>query len=185
MLLSFWLFFFLFHQQILAPFYVCWWKHLLACVHECVYPCFSHVQLFATLWIVACQAPLSMGLSRQEYWSGLSCLSSGGLPNPRVKPTSLTSPALAGSSPLEPPGKPMCNFSKAKFSCFLSPFSINNVSNEYLKSCLPIFFLSWKFKCLILFNSVNESVISLLHHTTMEERWKSHDQFRTARFHDD
>ena len=32
---------------------------------------FSHVQLFATLWTVACQAPLSMGFSRQEYWSGL------------------------------------------------------------------------------------------------------------------
>ena len=31
--------------------------------------CFSHVQLFATLWTVACQAPLSMGFSRQEYWS--------------------------------------------------------------------------------------------------------------------
>ena len=34
---------------------------------------FSHVQLFATLWTVACQAPLSMGFSRQKYWSGLPC----------------------------------------------------------------------------------------------------------------
>ena len=33
---------------------------------------FSHVQLFVTLWTIACQAPLSMGFSRQEYWSGLS-----------------------------------------------------------------------------------------------------------------
>ena len=33
--------------------------------------CFSHVQLFATLWAIACQAPLSMGFSRQEYWSRL------------------------------------------------------------------------------------------------------------------
>ena len=31
----------------------------------------SHVQLFSTLWIIACLAPLSMELSRQEYWSGL------------------------------------------------------------------------------------------------------------------
>jgi len=34
---------------------------------------FSHVQLFETAWTVACQAPLSMGFSRQEYWSGLPC----------------------------------------------------------------------------------------------------------------
>ena len=37
----------------------------------CVLSCFSHVWLSATLWIMACQAPLSMGFSRQEYWSGL------------------------------------------------------------------------------------------------------------------
>ena len=38
---------------------------------------FSHVQLFATLWIIAHQSPLSMGLSRQEYWSGLTALLQG------------------------------------------------------------------------------------------------------------
>ena len=38
-----------------------------------MFNCFSHVQLFATLWTVASQAPLSMGFSRQEYWSGLPC----------------------------------------------------------------------------------------------------------------
>ena len=42
------------------------------------------------------QVPLSMGFSRQEYWSGLPCLSPGDLPNPRIKPAPLTSPALAG-----------------------------------------------------------------------------------------
>ena len=57
---------------------------------------FSHVQLFATLWTVACQAPLSMGFSRQEYWSGLPCTSPGHLPDPGSKPVSLMSPALAG-----------------------------------------------------------------------------------------
>ena len=46
----------------------------------CVLSCFSHVWLYATLWIVACQAPLSMGLSRQEYWNGLPCTAPGDLP---------------------------------------------------------------------------------------------------------
>ena len=49
----------------------------------------------ATLWTVACQAPLSMGFSRQEYWSGLPCPPPGDLPNPGIEPVSLTPPALA------------------------------------------------------------------------------------------
>ena len=57
---------------------------------------FSHVSLFATPWTVACQASLSMGASRKEYRSGLPCPLLGDLPNPRMKPTSLTSPELAG-----------------------------------------------------------------------------------------
>ena len=57
--------------------------------------CFSRVQLFVTLWTVACQAPLSMGFPRQEYWSGLPCSPSGELPNPGIKPVSLISPVLA------------------------------------------------------------------------------------------
>ena len=65
---------------------------------------FSHVQVFATLWTVAHQAPLSMGFSRQEYWSGLSCPPPGDLPDPGIKPQSLMCPALA-SLPLVPPGK--------------------------------------------------------------------------------
>ena len=47
------------------------------------------------LWTVAHQAPLSMGFSRQEYWSGLSCPPPGDLPQPGIKPVSLMSPALA------------------------------------------------------------------------------------------
>ena len=50
--------------------------------------------LFATLWTVARQAPLSMGFSRQEYWSGLPCPPPGHLPNPGIQPASLMSPAL-------------------------------------------------------------------------------------------
>ena len=57
---------------------------------------FNHVQLFVTPWTVARQAPLSVGFSRQEYWSGLPCPSLRDLPDPRIEPTSLMSPALAG-----------------------------------------------------------------------------------------
>ena len=49
-----------------------------------------------TPWTVGCQAPLSMGFSRQEYWSGLSFPSPEHLPDPGIEPVSLTSPALAG-----------------------------------------------------------------------------------------
>ena len=49
-----------------------------------------------TLWTVAHQTPLSMGFSRQEYWSGLPCSPPGDLPNPGIEPESLMSPALAG-----------------------------------------------------------------------------------------
>ena len=55
-----------------------------------------HVQLFGILWIRAHQAPLSMGFSRQGYWSGLPCSPSGNFPNPGIEPVSLMSPALAG-----------------------------------------------------------------------------------------
>ena len=58
--------------------------------------CFSHVRLFAILWTVACQAALSVGFSRQDYWSGLSCPHPGDLPHPGIEPMSLTSPVLAG-----------------------------------------------------------------------------------------
>ena len=57
---------------------------------------FIRVQLFATPWTVAHQAPLSMGFSRQEYWNGLPCLPPGDLPDPGIEPECLMSPALAG-----------------------------------------------------------------------------------------
>ena len=63
------------------------------CVRACVLSPFSCVQLLVTLWTVAHQAPLSMGFSRQEYWSGWPCPPPGDLPNPGIKPMSL-SPAL-------------------------------------------------------------------------------------------
>ena len=62
------------------------------------------VQLSATPWTVAHQAPLSMGFSRQDYWSGLPFPSPGDLPDPGIQPTS---PALAGGFlTTVPPGKP-------------------------------------------------------------------------------
>ena len=57
---------------------------------------FSRVQLFVTLWTVVCQAPLSKGFSRHEYWSGLPCPSPGNLPDPGKESVSLTSHVLAG-----------------------------------------------------------------------------------------
>ena len=63
----------------------------------------SRVQLFATPWTVAYQAPRNMGFSRQEYWSGLPFPTPGDLLNPGIEPTS---PALAGQSfTTAPPGK--------------------------------------------------------------------------------
>ena len=57
---------------------------------------FSRVRIFVTLWTVAFQAPLFMGFSRQEYWSGLPFSSPGDLPHPGTEPTSLKSLALTG-----------------------------------------------------------------------------------------
>ena len=56
----------------------------------------SHVLLFVAPWIVAHQAPLSMGFSRQEYWSGLPFPPLGDLPDPGIEPMSLVSPTMAG-----------------------------------------------------------------------------------------
>ena len=68
----------------------------------------SRVRLFAALWAVAHQTPLSKGFSRQEYWSGLPFPSPGDLPDPGIKPVSPVSPALqADSLPTEPSGKPL------------------------------------------------------------------------------
>ena len=73
---------------------------------------FSRVQVFASLWTVADQAPLSMGFSWQKQWSGLPCPPPGDLSDPGMEPTSLTS-ALAGvffttSAPLEVQNTTLC-----------------------------------------------------------------------------
>ena len=79
----------------------------MECMHMCLLSRFSHVQLFETPWIVARQAPLSMGFSKQEYWSGLSCPPPGALLNPRIESASPVSSALQMDFlTTEPPGNP-------------------------------------------------------------------------------
>ena len=55
----------------------------------------SHVRLFVTPWTIDCQAPPSMGFSKQEYWNGLPFPSPGDPPNPGIEPVS---PALQADS---------------------------------------------------------------------------------------
>ena len=70
---------------------------------------FSQVRLFAILWTIALQAPLSMGFSRQEYRNGLPYPPPGDLPNSGIEPTSSASPALQpDSSPVSHQGRPLC-----------------------------------------------------------------------------
>ena len=73
-------------------------------MRACMLSCFSCVPLFVRLWTVAHQAPLLVGFSRQEYWSGLPCPPPGDLPKPGIEPGS---PVLQEDSlPTELPGKP-------------------------------------------------------------------------------
>ena len=80
-----------------------WFLHwLMSKIKSLTYICactlsrFSHVQLFETPWTIARQAPLTMGFSRQEYWSGLPSPPPGDLPTPGIEPASLSSSAVAG-----------------------------------------------------------------------------------------
>ena len=77
------------------------------CIHVCVLSHFSHVRLLVTLGTVAYQAPLTMGFSRQKYYSGLPCPPPGNLPDPEIEHPSHMSPALAGGFFITRlPGKP-------------------------------------------------------------------------------
>ena len=73
----------------------------------CVLSCSGMSNSLSPHGLVSCQAPLSMGFSRREYWSGLPFPPPGDLSDPGVKPMSSVSPALAGRLfTTEPPGKP-------------------------------------------------------------------------------
>ena len=81
--------------------------------------------MFVIPWTVAHQTPLSIRLSRQKYWSRLPFPPPGDLPDPRIEPKSLVSPALAGGFfPLVPPGKPL-------ITPYLLPMFVF-LSNNYL-----------------------------------------------------
>ena len=76
-------------------------------IHVCVLNRFRPVQLFAASWTVAHQAPLSMGFSRQEHYSGLPFPPPESVPDPRTELTAPVSPALAGRFlTSQSPGKP-------------------------------------------------------------------------------
>ena len=82
---------------------------------------------FATPWTVTCQAPLSMGFPRLEYWRELPFFSPPDCPNPAIEPTC---PALAGEFfTIEPPGKPFgyCK-AKDKINCTLVGISVSECS---------------------------------------------------------
>ena len=77
------------------------------CVCVCVCVCVSQsCPFFVTPWTVARQTSLSMGFSRQEYWSGIALPSPGDLPGPRTEPRSPT--VQQDSLPFELPGKQWC-----------------------------------------------------------------------------
>ena len=69
--------------------------HLVYKEHTSTLSPFSHIRLFVSLWTIACQASLTMGFSRKEFWNGLPCPSPGHLPDPGDRIT-FKSPALAG-----------------------------------------------------------------------------------------
>ena len=66
-----------------------WTSGIDILIYTLLFSQLSHVQLFVTPWTVACQAPLSIGFSRQEYWSGLPFPYPRDLPNSRIEPASL------------------------------------------------------------------------------------------------
>ena len=115
------------------------WTGITVCI-ACMLSQSSHVQLCVTLWTAICQVPLFMGFSRHEYWSGLSYPPPGNLPNARIRPVSLASPALAGGFFATPPsGKPRLEVSLSKrWKLFTSPLvrfiGESCLSAKYLQS---------------------------------------------------
>ena len=112
---------------------MCVCVRVCVCAHAQSLGC---VQIFMTPWIVAHQTPLSMGFSRQEYWSGLPCPPPGDLPDPGIDSVSLVSPTLAGSFfTTEPP---------ITFQLFLNFFqrTPNNFTHVFI-SLLSIYLLEF------------------------------------------
>ena len=107
------------------------WILWVFCIFVCV---LSHVQFFTMLWTVACQVPLSMGVFRQEYWSGLLFPPPGDLPKPGIKPTSPISPAVqVDSLPTEPSEKPILYFICIIVSCYMYYVSVEKKCTQIAK----------------------------------------------------
>ena len=87
-----------------------------------MFSCSAVSDSFMIPWTVAHQAPLSIGFPRQEYWSGLSCLSPGSLSNPGIKSASPAS--ASGLFTTEPPGKPIM------MNTFVQSNGIYNIKSE-------------------------------------------------------
>ena len=109
----------------------------------------SHI--FVTPWTVACQALLSMGFPRQEYWNGLPFPSPGDHPDPEIKPPSPASPALAGGLfTIVSPGKPLIflNPNLIFFLCGICyyQFHVLSLLNISISQCLV--FLNISHQCM-------------------------------------
>ena len=76
---------FSYRELVVQHFSACHWGHRIKTGNACMLSRFSRVRLFVIPWTVAHQAPLSMGFSRQEHWSGLSFPSPGDLPDPETR----------------------------------------------------------------------------------------------------
>ena len=104
----------------------------------------SHVRLFVTSWTIACEALLSMGFSRQEYWSGLPFPSPGDLPNPGMEPEYLVKkPLISVSSILTsiPPAKTRVfgmTFSSVQFSRSAASDSLRPHGSQHTRPPCPL-----------------------------------------------
>ena len=98
---------------------------------------YSIVSDFETPWTVVHQAPLSMGFSRQEYWSGLPFSPPGDLPDPGIEPASSAFPALAGGFfTTVRPGKPVIVLNAAELSILIgwAVWDVNDIPVELLNT---------------------------------------------------
>ena len=116
----------------------------------------SHFQLFVMTWAVACQAPLSIGFPRQEYWRELPFLIPRDFPDPGIKPVSSVSPERAGGFfTAEPPGK----HAGSNIFHFFHNIACNCPQSYILWSINMNF---WSFKCQYLWSrTLTEKIYSL------------------------
>ena len=96
---------------------------------------FSRVRLCVTIWTAACQAPLSVGFSRQGYWSGLPCPLPGDLPNPGIEPRSLV--FQADSLLLSHQGSPILCVSSVQFSRSVVSDSLRPHESQHARPPCP------------------------------------------------